>query len=273
MSDSLMPGQLDRLTAKLKDFNPLNKKETNKIIDFNHKATLSEEINAQIDSVLEANNQKEIPRNYLGGSRLGVECDRALQYEYFNTQKDPNKEFKGRTLRIFKRGLWIEDMMIEWLRNAGFDLKTHDNNGKQFGFSIMDGKIKGHCDGVFVGGHYVVKYPCLWECKGINQASFNKLAKNGLKSTYPTYHSQIQIYQKYFNLTENPALLTAINMNTMEIHFELVKHDEAFTEKLDNRARMIIMYCDAGELLPRHFHSKDFFKCKWCSYTERCWKE
>lgn len=242
------------------------------MIDLNHTKILSEEINSHIDIFLEAKNKKQTPRNYLGGSRLGEECERALQYEYFNTPKDTGKDFKGQTLRIFSRGFWVEDMMIKWLRNAGFNLKTHNDNGEQFGFSIMKDRIRGHCDGIFISGHNMAKYPCLWECKGINQNGWKKLVKHGIKQAYPTYYAQVQIYQKYFNLTENPAIFSAVNMNTMEIEWQSVEHDSIFTDRLTNKARRIILYCDSGELLPRQFHSKDFFKCKWCSYQERCWK-
>ena len=244
---------------------------TDKMIDLNSSLMFSDRINTHIDSILESNNKKQNPRNYLGGSRLGEDCDRALQYEYFNTPKDPDKEFKGQILRIFKRGFWIEDAMVNWIQDAGFDLRTHDKNGEQFGFEIMNGKIKGHCDGVFISGHDIVKYPCLWENKGINQTGWKKLAKNGLKKAYPTYYGQIQIYQKYFELTENPALFSAVNMNTMEIYWESVPHDSQYAEMLTNKAERIILACDYGELLPRRFNSIDFYKCKWCSYQNRCW--
>ena len=41
-------------------------------------------------------------------------------------------------LRIFQFGHVIEDMAHGWIYNAGFDLKSTDKNGEQFGFSIAD---------------------------------------------------------------------------------------------------------------------------------------
>ena len=50
------------------------------------------------------------------------------------------KEFSARTLRIFDMGHFIEDMIAGYLRRAGFELKTHDSQGKQFGFSSLTSK-------------------------------------------------------------------------------------------------------------------------------------
>ena len=37
--------------------------------------------------------------------------------------------------------------MVGWLKQ-GFDLRSTDKNGEQFGFSIADDQVKGHIDGV-----------------------------------------------------------------------------------------------------------------------------
>ena len=55
--------------------------------------------------------------------------------------------------------------MVAWLRDAGFDLRTRKADGEQFGFSVADGRLQGHIDGVIVGGPEGFAYPALWECK------------------------------------------------------------------------------------------------------------
>jgi hypothetical protein len=52
------------------------------MLDFNHRASFGELVTHLVDAGLEAEHQSTPPRNYLGGSRLGVPCDRALQFEY-----------------------------------------------------------------------------------------------------------------------------------------------------------------------------------------------
>ena len=68
------------------------------MLDFNHSANLSEQVNVLIDEALAAENAAQPPRDYLGGSRLGVPCERALQYEYAQAPKDDGAEFDGKTL-------------------------------------------------------------------------------------------------------------------------------------------------------------------------------
>jgi len=242
------------------------------MIDFNSKSALGDRINSTIDAALEAKNRSQKPRNYLGGSRLGVECDRALQYEFFNVPKDDGKDFSGRILRIFDRGHWIEEYLIKILRMAGYDLRTTNNAGHQFGFKALNDKLQGHCDGVFLSGPHI-SAPCLWECKGIQEKDWKALEKEKLKNKYPVYYAQIQTYQKHFGLTVNPALFSAINMNTMEIYWEAIPHDPSAAAMLDAKAARIIQSCEAGEILPRAYNDPNYYICKhFCSWGERCFK-
>ncbi len=51
------------------------------MLDFNHRPKIHEQIGALIDTALSSDRDKQPRRNYLGASRLGVACERALQYE------------------------------------------------------------------------------------------------------------------------------------------------------------------------------------------------
>lgn len=245
--------------------------KTATVLDFNSSSQLSDHINQYLDVALQKENDKITPRSYLGGSRLGVECERALQFEFYNVPKDEGKGFSGRVLRIFARGNWIEDAMIQWMISAGFLVKTRGKDGKQFEFSIMDGKIKGHVDGVIVGGPAPFQpYPRLWECKGIQEKDWKALTKEKLRKKYPVYYGQCQIYMAYMDLTDNPALFSAVNMNTMEIYWEEIPFDPKAAQELSDKGVRIIQACEAGDLLPRISNDPNFFKCKWCDWSERC---
>ena len=74
---------------------------------------------------------------------------------------DDQRDFDAKTLRIFQFGHEIELSLAGWLRQAGFDLRVQDKNGEQFGFSIAEGEVKGHIDGVICGGPLNAKYPML----------------------------------------------------------------------------------------------------------------
>ncbi|MDA0991257.1 MAG: hypothetical protein O3A51_10965 [Verrucomicrobia bacterium] len=250
------------------------------MLDYNHGASFAEQVNARIDTALVMENQAQPSRKYLGGSRLGVACERALQFEYAQAPKDDGRDFNGQTLRIFAAGHLFEDMAIRWLRLAGFDLYTTKGNrpgGEQFGFSVADGRIRGHVDGIINDGPVLPRFPALWECKSMNARSWRDTVKRGLAASKPVYAAQIAVYQAYMEVTvpgisSNPALFTAINKDTAELHHELVTFDGGLAQRMSDKAVRIIQATEAGELLPRIAQSADFFECKFCPWSDRCWR-
>lgn len=253
------------------------------MLDYNHTANFAEQVNALIDTALVAENQTQPSRRYLGGSRLGVACDRALQFEYAQAPKDDGRDFDGQTLRIFAAGHLFEDMAIRWLRLAGFDLYTTKGNRpscEQFGFSVAAGRIRGHVDGIIAGASngLLSGFPALWECKSLNAKSWKDTVKRGLAVSKPVYAAQIAVYQAYMEATvpgisSNPALFMAINKDTAELHHELVPFDGALAQRMSDKGVRIIQATEAGELLPRIAQSADFFECRFCSWSDRCWRE
>ena len=250
------------------------------MLDYNHGTSFAEQVNARIDTALVMENQAQPSRKYLGGSRLGVACERALQFEYAQAPKDDGREFNGQTLRIFAAGHLFEDMAIRWLRLAGFDLYTTRGNrpgGEQFGFSVAGGRIRGHVDGIINAGPVLPRFPALWECKSMNARSWRDTVKRGLAVSKPVYAAQIAVYQAYMEasvpgISSNPALFTAINKDTAELHHELVPFDGGLAQRMSDKAVRIIQATEAGELLPRIAQSADFFECKFCPWSDRCWR-
>lgn len=246
------------------------------MLDFNHRQKPGEKITGAIDDALEAANQLQPPRDYLGGSRLGVSCERALQYEYMKKPKDEGREFKGKTLRIFQIGHALEDMAAAWLREAGFSLHTAKSNGQQFGFSVADGKIKGHVDGIIESGPILEVFPALWECKTMNAKNWRACVKHGVAKSKPVYAAQMATYQAYMEadvegISKAPALFTAINKDTAELHHELVSFNGELAQAATDKAVRIIQATEAGDIQPRIAQDSDFFECKWCDWRDRCW--
>ncbi len=144
------------------------------MIDLNHQPKFHERVSALLDASIQRERGKQPKRSYLGASRLGVSCERALQFEFTNTPKDEDGDFPGRILRVFDVGHALEDLVINWLRAAGFDLYTRKQDGHQFGFSVAGGKIKGHVDGILAGAptELDLTFPMLWECKTMNDKNW-----------------------------------------------------------------------------------------------------
>jgi len=245
------------------------------MMDFNSASSISGQVTALVDAGLQQARALQAPREYLGASRLGVACERALQYEYAQAPVDPGRDFQGRLLRIFERGHVMEDCMVAWLRDAGFDLRTSKADGGQFGFSVADGRLRGHIDGVIVAGPdlgHGSGYPALWEHKCLGAKSWNELHKHGLAVAKPVYAAQVATYQAYQELHEHPALFTALNADTMEIYIELVPFDAALAQRMSDRAVKVITATETGELLPRSFIDATHFECRMCAWQDRCWR-
>ena len=242
------------------------------MMDFNSSASFSDRIEALLDEALESEHQASSQRDYLGASRLGAACERQLQYEYAKAPMDARKAFTGRLLRIFERGHRTEDMVMRWLRLVGFILKTEDASGHQFGFSVAGGRLRGHVDGVLVGGPEGFAYPALWENKCLGSKAWREVQKHKLAIAKPVYAAQVALYQSYLGLHEHPALFTAVNADTMEIYAELIPFDGGLAQRMSDRGARVIQATELGELLPRSFNDHTHFECKFCAWAERCWR-
>jgi hypothetical protein len=251
------------------------------MLDFNHRPNTAERVNALIDAALEAERAATPPRDYLGGSRLGHACGRALQFEFTATPKDDGADFGGQTLRIFAIGHALEDLAIRWLRSAGLELYTRRGNrpdGEQFGFSVAGGRIRGHVDGIIAAAPAAIglRLPALWECKTMNAKNWRACVREGVVVAKPVYAAQIALYQAYMEpmvpgISQAPALFTAINKDTAELHHELVPFDAALAQRMSDRGVRILQATGAGELLPRVATTRDLVDCRFCAWAERCW--
>jgi hypothetical protein len=228
-------------------------------------------INALIDAALEAQHRSKPPRDYLGGSRIGEPCARRLAYEVTLTPADGGEQFDGRLLRIFDAGHAFEDLTIRWLQAAGFDLRTRGRDGRQFGFSVAGGHLRGHIDGVIVAGPDVgIVWPALFEHKALKQSAWIDLVKHGLRHSKPVYFAQCQLYMAYMEL--EVALFTAMNKDTQELYHEVVHFDPAEAQKLSDKAVDILRAIEAEEMPPRIAAAPDFHLCRMCPYVRRCWE-
>ena len=236
-------------------------------------SNLEEQIKEAVDQGILNNEKKRERRKYIGASSIGEECSRKVQYRYLNFPSDEDKKFSARTLRIFEFGHNIEDYAAKWLRDAGFDLRTEDKQGEQFGFAIADGEIRGHIDGVVCDGPVDMPYPLLWENKSANDSKFKAFVRMGVAKANATYATQIALYQAYMELTDNPCLFTVVNKNTSEIYYELVPFDKRLAQAASDRAVNILTAAKANDILPRIAQSRDFFHCKMCEFQNTCWGE
>ena len=228
-------------------------------------------LNDIVDSkILEQYNTQE-KRSYLGASSIGDECIRKVQLQYM--QKD--QKISAKQVRTFDIGHCLEDLVIKWLRIAGFDLKTRNEKGEQFGFSVADGKFAGHVDGLIYS--FPEEFPdkqegvSLLEIKTMNNKSWNDTQKRGVLVSKPIYYSQVQLYMAYMELDR--CLFVALNKDTSDLYFEIVPFDPGMAQKYSDRAVQIIKATENNELLSCVSGDSSFFLCKMCGFRDHCWKE
>lgn len=229
----------------------------------------SAELTELLDRTYKAHKDAEPRRRYLGASLIGHPCERHLGYQYHQAPADDGKGFTGRTYRIFDMGHDGEDRMAEYLRIAGFDLRTAREDGSQFGFSAAGGKIAGHIDGVILGGPSLsgLRFPCGWENKALGDKKFGEFVKYGIAFS-STYEGQVQIYEAYLELQQ--FLFTAINRDTGEVAAHVVEFDPSAAQALSDKAVRVVQSASPEEL-PRVARERTDFRCKFCDFADRCW--
>jgi hypothetical protein len=254
------------------------------LVDFNHGSgfvygadrrgavPVAQRVNPLIDAALVKAREHQPHRDYLGASRLGEPCARRLAYEFTHTPVDDDRQIEGAMLRVFDAGDWFETLSIEWLRAAGFDLRTQRRDGTQFGFAAAGGRLRGHIDGVIVSGPDIgVIWPALWEHKALNAKSWNDIVKRGLRSSKPLYFAQVQIYMAY--MAVGVTLFTAMNKDSQALHHEIILVDAREAQTLSDRAVAILRAVEAKELPPRIAAAPDYYLCRLCPYARLCWEQ
>lgn len=243
-----------------------------------------------MDEGIVAARSADTPRDYLGMSRVGEECQRKLYYEYRHTKKDMGKDFSGRTLRIFQRGHDCETRMAKYLRDAGFELLTETANGGQFAVRMAKDpdtgtyRLAGHADGIITGWQRGMrqvsqntlewierqKFPMLWENKGVGSKSFKKYQANGIREANPVYYTQMQLYMAYLELSS--AMFTAENQDTCEIYAEVIDFNPRAAQEASDKGVRIVTAHSASEL-PRCANTETDYRCRMCEYAITCWAD
>lgn len=214
-------------------------------------------ISSLIDKYHES--KPEYPRPHMGVSLIGNECDR---YLWLNFRFAVAPEFPGRILRLFRRGHLEENQIILDLKNIGINVTDQQ---KRVNFNYH---VSGSIDGIIKGGiPEAPKAEHLLEMKTYNDKRFNKLKKEGVEKSDPTYYIQCNVYMDGLGIDR--ALFYAVNKNTDEIYTERIRLDKEISKKYITRAQKLTM----SDRLPHPLSTDStFFKCKMCNMHEFCHK-
>lgn len=222
---------------------------------------------------------KRDKRDYLGASLIGNPCARQIYYQYNGYEQKP---FKAETLMNFADGHRTEDLTAERLRMVdGIKLKTHKlrvdknyhNHYDQLGFSDLDGKFKGHYDGIITGILQAPKAKHIWENKCSGEKKYNEFTnlklklpeKKVLEAWNENYYAQAQLYMHYEGIERH--YLTVAYAGGRKYQSCRTNYDEAVAAKYIDRAGKII---NATRPPPKISEKRDFFICRWCDFRDTC---
>lgn len=206
------------------------------------------------------------PRTHLGASIIGHDCQ-AYAWNTFRWLKF--EQFDGRMLRLFNRGHEEEKRFIRWLVGIGFEVREVDpETGNQFRISGCKGHFGGSLDSMMKApARYNIPDYLIWlgEFKTHNQKSFDKLKKEGVQRSKPQHFKQMCSYGRAYKFEW--GLYCAVNKNTDELHFEIVKLDWNQADDLFRKADGIIF----SQTRPPKIAMVDtYFDCKYCDFAGLC---
>ena len=139
-------------------------------------------ITSLIDAAHEA--RLEPPRAHMGASTLGHHCERWM---WLSFRWAVQEQFKGRILRLFRRGNNEETQIVSDLRAIGMSV-TGTQKRVDFG-----SHVSGSLDGIGKGGPGAPKTLDVLEFKTHSLKSFTDLEKNGVAKRIQDHFRHFEI--------------------------------------------------------------------------------
>lgn len=214
-------------------------------------------ISALIDKDHE--DRSELPRPHLGCSLLGHDCDRYLWLQF--RWAAPEK-FKGRILRLFRRGQDEEEKVVSDLRAIGVDVQATGKSQSRVDFGSH---VSGSVDGIVQHIPQAPKAKAILEIKTHSDKSFKTVEKEGVKKAHYKHWAQMQLYMLGMQLDR--ALYFAVNKNDDSIYTEWLHIDKDAAQKLVERGHRITL----SDRMPEPISADpSWYACQYCPSHDLC---
>lgn len=168
-------------------------------------------------------------------------------------------------LRLFQTGHLQEERIQDDLKNAGFQVWTHQEDGNQFTYTDETGHFVCKLDGVIKGVIGAEKTPHDLEIKTHSLKSYDEVKKKGVEKAKPVHFYQMQAGMLYSKLSR--ALYVALCKNDEDYHIERIRPDSAVREEIQHKIRTLV-----NATIPPQGVSPDgdAYDCRWCDMKEVC---
>lgn len=185
-------------------------------------------------------------------------CDRALWYTF--RWASPLEKHHGRQLRLFETGNLEESRLVEDLERIGVDVY-----GQQDKIRLVQGHVRGKCDGKAMGVVEAPKTEHLLEFKSSNAKGMKEIIKKGCKEAKPLHYGQCQLGLHAFGLSRCLYLVSCKDDDTL--YAERIEYDPEFCLRLLARLERII---NSPEPPSRINDAPDWFECTFCKHKPVC---
>lgn len=185
-------------------------------------------------------------------------CDRALWYAF--RWASPLEKHHGRQLRLFETGNIEEDRLVADLERIGVDVY-----GQQDKIRLVQGHVRGKCDGKAMGVVEAPKTEHLLEFKSSNAKGMKLIVKEGCEKAKPLHYGQCQLGLHAFGLSRCLYLVSCKDDDTL--YAERIEYDPEFCLRLLARLERII---NSPEPPSRINEAEDWFECTFCKHKPVC---
>ena len=202
--------------------------------------------------------------NVLRASKIGYPCNRNLWYSIH----EANEVISEQSRRILQLGTVLEPVIINWLRNDGWNVRRNpidsSNEGISLSIEVEGGSISAHPDCIISDNELIVA-----DIKTMNDRSFRSLKREGTIKAFPNYADQLTIYAKALSnigISVNKLAIVALNKNNCEGYIDFFNFEPVRFEVLKNRAEFIFSCNEA----PEQGDKFEDWCCDYCGFNHLC---
>ena len=205
-------------------------------------------------------------KKVLRASKAGFPCDRSLWY---SVNVEPDGELDERTQRIFDVGTCLEPLVVEWLRQEGWEVEYNagsQNAPLEVSIELDKGRISGHPDCFLSLGKLK---NVLADIKTMNDRAFTQWRREGTLKSKPQYADQLHIYAlgcQEQGREVNELAIVGVNKNNSDLHIDFFSYDEARMTSILERSERVLSALEA----PSADSPRESWCCGYCEYRGMC---
>ena len=201
----------------------------------------------------------------LRASKAGFPCQRNIWYAINGSPETVSEKSQ----RIFDVGTALEPVIVEWLRNDGWEVEY--NPGSQdaeieVSIPVEGGTIAGHPDCIISKGEV---QNALVDIKTMNERAFTYWKREGTQKAKPQYATQLHIYAmglKAAGREISQLGIVGVNKNNSDMHIEFFPYDEFFAEDIKYMAYDLF----SADEVPEFGCPTEKWACNYCEFANQC---